>query len=164
MGEKMKSYRNFRISLAIVVGLLLSASTLRAENPFDYLFFPFQQVDADPAKRYSVTQDQGPWMVMATSFRGPGAEKQAHNLIMELREEFKLEAFMHRKSYDFSNKVEGRGIDKYGKPKQMVYNRNVQFDEIAVLVGNFESLQSDDAQKLLKKIKIYMKILMFMMK
>ena len=84
MGEKMKSYRNSGISLAIVVGLLLSVSTLRAENPFDYLFFPFQQVDADPAKRYSVTQDQGPWMVMATSFRGPGAEKQAHNLIIEL--------------------------------------------------------------------------------
>lgn len=153
MGEKMKSYREFGISLAMVTGLLLTTSTLCAENPFDYLFFPFQKVDADPEKRYAVTQDQGPWMVMATSFRGPGAEKQAHNLIIELRKEFKLEAFMHRRSYDFSNKVEGRGIDKYGKPKQMVYSRNVQFDEIAVLVGNFESLQSDDAQQLLKKIK-----------
>ena len=41
----------------------------------------------------------------------------------------------------------------YSKPKQMVYNRSVQFDEIAVLVGNFESLQSDDAQELLQNIK-----------
>jgi len=153
MGVKMKSFQRRGYSLALAAALVLTASTVRAENPFDYLFFPFQQVDADPAKRYSVTEDQGPWMVMATSFRGPGAEKQAHNLILELRKEFKLEAFMHRKSYDFSNKVEGRGIDKYGKPKQMVYNRNVQFDDIAVLVGNFESLQSDDAQDLLTKIK-----------
>ncbi|MBA62706.1 MAG: hypothetical protein CMJ76_10120 [Planctomycetaceae bacterium] len=148
----MKSFRRDGFLLA-VAAVILTVSTVRAENPFDYLFFPFQKVDADPAKRYAVTEHQGPWMVMATSFRGAGAEKQAHSLIIELRKEFKLEAFMHRKSYDFSNKVEGRGIDKYGKPKQMVYNRNVQFDEIAVLVGNFESLQSDDAQDLLRKIK-----------
>lgn len=149
----MKSTRITGFVLASLTLLTLSSSTVRAENPFDYLFFPFQKVDADPAKRYVITQEQGPWMVMATSFRGSGAEKQAHDLILELRKEYKLEAFMHRKSYDFSNKVEGRGIDRYGKPKQMVYNRNVQFDEIAVLVGNFESLQSDDAQELLTRIK-----------
>ena len=149
----MKSTRITGFVLASLTLLTLSNSTVHAENPFDYLFFPFQKVDADPAKRYVITQEQGPWMVMATSFRGSGAEKQAHDLILELRKEYKLEAFMHRKSYDFSNKVEGRGIDRYGKPKQMVYNRNVQFDEIAVLVGNFESLQSDDAQELLTRIK-----------
>ncbi|MBK94461.1 MAG: hypothetical protein CMJ79_01945 [Planctomycetaceae bacterium] len=149
----MKSTRITGFVLASLTLLTLGSSTVRAENPFDYLFFPFQKVDADPAKRYVITQEQGPWMVMATSFRGSGAEKQAHDLILELRKEYKLEAFMHRKSYDFSNKVEGRGIDRYGKPKQMVYNRNVQFDEIAVLVGNFESLQSDDAQELLTRIK-----------
>lgn len=149
----MKSTRITGFVLASLTLLTLSSSTVHAENPFDYLFFPFQKVDADPAKRYVITQEQGPWMVMATSFRGSGAEKQAHDLILELRKEYKLEAFMHRKSYDFSNKVEGRGIDRYGKPKQMVYNRNVQFDEIAVLVGNFESLQSDDAQELLTRIK-----------
>ena len=149
----MKNTRITGFVLASLTLLTLSSSTVHAENPFDYLFFPFQKVDADPAKRYVITQEQGPWMVMATSFRGSGAEKQAHDLILELRKEYKLEAFMHRKSYDFSNKVEGRGIDRYGKPKQMVYNRNVQFDEIAVLVGNFESLQSDDAQELLTRIK-----------
>ena len=153
MGVKMKSSRKSSFSIVVATAILLLVSTVRAENPFDYLFFPFEKVEADPGKRYLVTEDQGPWMVLATSFRGPGAEKQAHQLIIELRKEFKLKAFMHRKSYDFSNTVEGRGIVKYGKPKQMVYNLNVQLDEIAVLVGNFESLQSDDAQDLLAKIK-----------
>ena len=65
MGVKMKSFRTRRYPLAFAAVFILAASTVRAENPFDYLFFPFQQVDADPAKRYSVTEDQGPWMVMA---------------------------------------------------------------------------------------------------
>tara|TARA_Y100001934_G_scaffold61531_1_gene76264 strand:+ start:2573 stop:3682 length:1110 start_codon:yes stop_codon:yes gene_type:complete len=149
----MNHLRKIGLGIACLVCFASVEFQAMAENPFDYLFFPFERVEADPAKRYDVTDQQGPWMVLATSFRGAGAEKQAHDLILELRREFKLEAYMHRKSYDFSNKVEGRGIDKYGKPKQMVYNRSVQFDEIAVLVGNFESLQSDDTQELLQNIK-----------
>ncbi len=149
----MLSFRKSGFTLALATLSMLVVSPAQAENPFDSIFFPFRQIEADPAKRYLVTPQQGPWMVMATSFRGEGAEQQAHHLILELRKEFKLEAYMHRKSYDFSKKVEGRGIDKHGKPKQMVYNRNLQFDEFAVLVGNFESLQSDDAQELLAKIK-----------
>ncbi|MEC7565830.1 MAG: hypothetical protein VX738_09125 [Planctomycetota bacterium] len=144
------------ILLLFVVSLLvgsLGESVVRAESPFDYLIFPFKKVDADPQADYRVTEKQGPWMVLATSFHGYGAEQLAQSLVLELRRDFKLEAFSHRRSYDFTNRVQGRGVDKFGKPKTMVYSKGHKFDEIAVMIGNFESVQSEDAQELLEKVK-----------
>ena len=144
------------VLLAITISLLSSStfeSHLQAESPFDHIFFPFKKVDANPNADYRVTDKQGPWMVLATSFHGEGAEQQAHQLVLELRREHKLEAFTHRKTYDYTDRVEGRGVDKYGQPKAMVYNKGHRFNEIAVMVGNFESVKSDDAQVLLEKIK-----------
>ena len=144
------------VLLAITFSLLSSAtfeSHLQAESPFDHIFFPFTKVDANPSADYRVTDKQGPWMVLATSFHGEGAEQQARQLVLELRRAHKLEAFTHRKTYDYTDRVEGRGVDKYGQPKTMVYNKGHRFNEVAVMVGNFESVKSEDAQALLEKIK-----------
>ena len=114
------------VLLAITFSLLSRAtfeSHLQAESPFDHMFFPFTKVDANPSIDYRVTDKQGPWMVLATSFHGEGAEQQARQLVLELRRDHKLEAFTHRKIYDYTDRVEGRGVDKYGHPKTMVYNK-----------------------------------------
>ena len=144
------------VLLAMTISLLSSSTfhlQLQAESPFNQMFFPFKKVDANPSADYRVTDKQGPWMVLATSFHGEGAEQQARQLVLELRRTHKLEAFTHRKSYDYTDSVEGRGVDKYGQPKLMVYNKGHRFNEVAVMVGNFESVKSDDAQALLEKIK-----------
>jgi hypothetical protein len=49
--------------------------------------------------------------------------------------------------------VPGRGIDQWGAPKQMKYQRAIKRREIAVLVGNFSSVDDPDAQATLKKLK-----------
>ena len=77
------------VLLAITISLLSSStfeSHLQAESPFDHIFFPFKKVDANPNADYRVTDKQGPWMVLATSFHGEGAEEQAHQLVLELRQ------------------------------------------------------------------------------
>ena len=54
------------------------------------------RVEADPDRPYPVKEENGPWMIMACSFSGDGAEKQAKDLALELRKRYKLEAYTHK--------------------------------------------------------------------
>ena len=42
------------------------------------------------ADELALTQDSGPWLIVAASFSGNGAEKQAHDLADELRRQLPL--------------------------------------------------------------------------
>jgi len=114
---------------------------------------PFRRVESDPDKTYRLTEGQGPWMILATSFAGPGAEKQATDLVFELRKSHNLPAFIHEQVYDFTKPVAGLGLNRYGGPKKMRYANAVKYDEIAVLVGNFENVDDPTVEKVLNKIK-----------
>ena len=120
----------------------------------------FKKVEADPNKPYRLAADNGPWMIMAASFSGDNAERQAHELALELRREHKLPAFVHQMKFDFTGEVRGRGLDKWGKPRSMRYlkysgNRGdgPNIHEIAVLVGNYESVEHPKAQRDLNVVK-----------
>jgi hypothetical protein len=123
-----------------------------AAKPWE-LLIPFKRVEADQQKDYQLTENQGPWMILAATFAGPGAEKQARQLVHELRREFNIEAFIHEESYDFSKPVVGLGLNRYGGPKMMRYANAGTFDELAVLVGNFQSVNDPAMEKMLDKVK-----------
>jgi hypothetical protein len=112
-------------------------------------------VDADPDKMYPVTEENGPWVIMACSFSGDGSEKQAQELVYELRKRYKLPAYTYKGHFDLGQAA-GRGTDQYGAPKKFKYLKqdtsHLEVDEVAVLVGNFSSEDDSDAQKVLKKL------------
>jgi len=110
-------------------------------------------VEADADKTYGLTEEHGPWMILATSFAGPGAHKQARNLVLELRKQYKLPAFVHQQSYDFTERFAGLGLNRYGYPKTMRYFNKKKFDEIAVLVGHFDGVDDHRVEKALEKIR-----------
>jgi len=112
-----------------------------------------ERVEADPEKPYRLAQENGPWLVMACSFSGQRAEEQARELVLELRRRYKLPAYMHRVRFDLGDQTYGRGIDRYGAPVRMHYRRPSQFDEIAVMVGDFASIDDPRAQRTLQKLK-----------
>lgn len=115
---------------------------------------PFsKRVECDTSKTYDLTEEQGPWMILACSFSGPGAEQQASELVYELRKKFNLESYRHRRVFDYTEPVTGLGFDKYGNPRKMRYRQNARIEEIAVLVGNFESPNDAEIQAALHKIK-----------
>src|SRR3954462_6397544 len=87
---------------------------------------------------YSLTDKNGPWMVMATTFSGEGAEDQAYALVQELRTKYGLPAYTFKKEFDFSKPVEGRGVNKYGESLKMKHQK-AEINEIAVLVGDYAS-------------------------
>lgn len=136
-------------------GVLLTlafASVTTATPPWKKLV-PFRSVEADPNKQYWLTEDQGPWMIMATSFAGLGSEEQAHSLVLELRSRYKLDAYMHKRTFDYTEPVYGRGVNRYGGPKKMRYQSATKFDEIAVVVGNFTSFDAPGAREDLDVVK-----------
>ncbi len=147
----MSGKRTFRL---IVFGLLLAiccCAKVQAAPPWAGLI-SLKQVEADPDKTYTLTEENGPWMIMACSFSGDGAEKQAQELVAELRKRYKLPAYIHKVRFDLSS-AEGRGIDRYGAPVKMRYRKGSEIKEVAVLVGDYPAVDDAEAQKVLKKIK-----------
>jgi hypothetical protein len=114
---------------------------------------PFRRVDADPNKTYTLAIGNGPWMVLAASFAGENAKKEAGRLVLELRKRFHVPAYVHEKRYDFTESVQGLGLNKYGEPKKMKYRQSLAFDEVAVLVGDYPSINDSGLQKTLNSLK-----------
>ncbi|NLF08267.1 MAG: hypothetical protein GX594_09845 [Pirellulaceae bacterium] len=151
----MNGKRIFRLFAGIFTfGLVCSTA---AAAPFWNNLISANRVEADPEQIYSIGEENGPWMVMACSFSGEGAERQANELVQELRKRYKLPAYAYRAKFDLGE-AEGRGIDRYGNPIKWQYQKfanksKAQIDEVAVLVGNFASADDPAAQAALRKIK-----------
>jgi hypothetical protein len=130
------------------------AAPLAAAPPWATLV-PFKKVEADPRKSYELTESNGPWTIMCTSFAGPTAEQQANDLVLELRQKFRIEAYTFRQTFDFSepDPTDGIGLNSYGEKRKMRYLHPAKFDEIAVCAGNFVSVDSPEVEKTLDVIK-----------
>ena len=108
---------------------------------------------------------------MCASFVGEEAEIQALTLARELRTSLRgnagLDAFIYRHRFDFSDSLEGIGYDTtegtrladgsvIAKRKQMTANNADAFEEIAVVVGAFPTVEDARAQQTLQQIKYMM--------
>ena len=101
----------------------------------------------------ALTQDRGPWLIVAASFSGDGAEQQAGLLAAELHSQFRMAAYVHEMNFKFGDENPGQGLDNYGAPTHRRYRRGDHAREIAVLVGDFQSIEDPDAQQMLNRIK-----------
>lgn len=113
----------------------------------------FRRVEADPNEEYAVTEENGPWMILAVTFIGEHAQGKSRALVQELRSRYKLPAYTHRVHFDYTGEVQGRGLDQFGAPLKMRYNRNSEVDEIAVLVGDYPAVDDPEAQRTLEKLR-----------
>jgi hypothetical protein len=114
---------------------------------------PSKRVQADPDRKYTISEANGPWMIVAATFSGDEAEQQAMELVLELRRRYKLEAYQHAMSFEPDDKTVRRRVDREGKPVKMRYNREGAHREVAVLVGNYPSVEDTEAQQVLRRIK-----------
>ena len=137
--------------LALVTHLIGPAGSA---EPVWKLFAPVDRVESRVDGDYTLSEQSGPWMIMAATFSGEGAEDQARELVLELRQQNNLPAYHHSMTFDHSSDDRlGRGIDRYGAPIRMRYQSGDKCLEFAVLVGNFPSIDDPEAQKLLATIK-----------
>ena len=147
MGGKWMS----RLLAVAILSVILPPAIAAAAPPWEKLLAS-SRVEADPNKNYTVTEENGPWMIMVQSFSGDGAEDQARQLVYELRKRYKLPAYVHPMRFEFGE-TQGLGVDRYGGPVKMKYRRGPEAREIAVLVGNYPAVDDAEAQEALKRIK-----------
>ena len=153
----MNSARLFFCSL-IVVSLL--GAQADAQRGFK---LPFgnnkSQTTVDSVQ---LTQNAGPWLIMCASFSGSNGQQQAFRLAQELRESFRLKAYVYRHNRNVAQDVQGKGMgfevvevagESRVRPKQMKLAAGDSVEEIAVLVGDFASIEESNAQKTLAGIK-----------
>lgn len=144
--------------LAAIVPMLATNQTAFAQGNLAKLI-PFRRptVEADPKKQYWISDDNGPWMVMAYSFAGEGGEEDAHKLAIELRRDFGLEAYVHRQEFDPGAEmkdVKMLGVDMYGNPKRAKAYSGGKYDEFVVLVGNYPAVDDAKCQAAMRTVRM----------
>ena len=113
----------------------------------------FSTERVEPSAMFPLAEGDGPWLVLATTFRGETAREDARRLVQELRGRQKLTAYTHEKAFDYTGTQRGAGLNPDGTPKTMRYANARQVVEVAVLVGDFASCDDPRGQKTLQKIK-----------
>jgi hypothetical protein len=151
------------LRLWMAVGVLcLAYAAAEAAPPWGNMLAA-KSVDANPDQAYNVTEENGPWMIMTTSFSGEGAEKQAKELVLELRKRYKIPAYIYFGRFD-PGEAQWRGVDKYGNPKKAKYlkykdskdkdkARHPELVEVAVLAGDYQAAGEKSARETLQMLK-----------
>ena len=108
---------------------------------------------SETSSKLELKPENGPWLLFATSFDGEDAKNQAEQLAIELRRDFKLQAYWVAKKIDFTQPVIGAGIDENGRTRRMKVRGPRVIDGYAVFVGDFDSIDSPTITDTLAKIK-----------
>lgn len=147
-----------RFEWIVVLGSLIAglfAAQAWAGGPDWRNFIPFEpRVEYDAQKSYAIHQGNGPWMILAASFSGEQALPQAKTLLKELRTRYNVQAYIHRRDFDYNEKVLGKGFAKgTNEPLTMKYLNDGVSQQYVVLVGNFPTVDDPEVERTLKKLK-----------
>ncbi len=150
-----------RAVLLVVLGsgLLGLPGSLQAQGIWNPARLFAKKVPADPNGDYRLRAGHGPWMIMAATFSAaeesemPAAEAQARELVLELRREHNLPAYIYHITFDHSKDVALDATRPTRRLRRVRYQRGMRTREIAVLVGNYPTVDHPRAQQDLKYIK-----------
>lgn len=128
---------------------LLAASWAEGAGPSFLKLFGIQKVSADPSNDYELTEVEGPWMILAETFSGPEGQKRAHQLVIELRRDYNMPAYVYKEGFDFSRPVGSVGPEQ----KTLRYANATRYEAYAVLVGEFDSIDHPELKPTLQTLK-----------
>lgn len=140
-----------RLSLAVALAVVLVAPPAFGQGWLPTSWFTPAQ--GDPQAMHPLAEKDGPWLILATTFRGETARDDARRLVAELRARHRLKAFTHEQAFDFTGEQAGIGLNPDGTPKRMRYANAQRVIEVAVLVGDFASCEDPRGQKTLQLVK-----------
>jgi hypothetical protein len=113
-------------------------------------------VDADPNQEYRVTPEAGAWFICAACYSGPKCLEAAHELVLEIRNRYKMPAYVFDRSEDEKKKQQeylDRWHDQFpgskGQPRGVRVTRVKE--ECVVLVGGYKDIK--EAHRALEKFK-----------
>ncbi|QDS94850.1 hypothetical protein FF011L_36320 [Roseimaritima multifibrata] len=132
----------------VVLGCFVTARA-QADPPSLFNMFGKKTVAAEPSKTYTLTEEEGPWLILAGNFAGPEGKLQADKLVQELRSDYDLAAFIYSETFDFS----GRVADLQTGTKNVRYANPQAYESFSVLVGEFDTVNHPDIERTLATIK-----------
>ena len=143
--------------VAVVLIALLCVSTADAQ-----LKLPFR-ADRN-VEQLMLNERSGPWLVMCASFSGDASIRRAENVAEELRSRHGLKAYVFRHEFDHTQKLQSNAIptwtidensstDHHIVQAKMEPATTASYEEVAVMVGDFPTIDDAQAQKTLAKIK-----------
>ncbi|WP_237607201.1 hypothetical protein [Roseimaritima sediminicola] len=136
-------------ALATVVITAAGPSTATADPPSLLRVFGKKSVEADPGRSYTLTEEDGPWLILAATFAGESGLEKAEKLVLEMRSDYDLPAFIYRESFDFS----GRVPDLHTTGARVRYANPQSYETFSVLVGEFDSVDHPAIDRTLETIK-----------
>jgi hypothetical protein len=152
--QKLRSpYMTFAVVLLICVPFLGPLVLPAAAEPLWKQLSLRKRIEADPTGDYTLTDQHGPWLILAASFSGAQGEQQARELVLELRRKYGIVAYYYGRTFQLSDSNPGRGLDAYGGRIKRRIQRGDQVVEHAVLAGEFPSIDDPAGQKMLQRIK-----------
>jgi len=108
-----------------------------AFEPTAFAQIPFMARSNSKTAKLNLTQEAGPWLIMCASFDGEDGRQQAINLANELRTKHRFNAYVYRQHFQ----------------RKMQLVKENEKTEYAVLVGDYKSVESSQAQRDLALIK-----------
>lgn len=140
--------RKTLLSLFLIVS---SVSFAQADPPgfLKSMFGRGSSAEADSSKTYQLSEEDGPWLILASTFVGEGSQKRANRLALEIREELGLPAFTYREKFDFTGT-----IDRDPRTSKAIrYANSYQYEAYAVLVGEYDSTEHPSIERDLKRVR-----------
>ena len=131
---------------AVVAGV--SAAPADAAPPSLLRLFgkakPIEQADS-----FVLDEEDGPWLLLATTFVGEDAKDRAQRAALEIRSELRLPAFIYKEDFDFTGSA---GQDN-ATGRRARYANPHQYQAFAVLVGEYDSVNHENIDKDLVRLK-----------
>lgn len=145
----MIAVMNQKLLLSLVF-VATAVGAARAEKPsLLKIFARSPAAQADTSTSYELSEEDGPWLILASTFVGEGSKKRAERLAAEIRKELGLPAFIYREKFDFTGTIDRDPRTS----KRMRYANRYQYEAYAVLVGEYDNVEHPSIERDLQNIR-----------
>ncbi len=103
----------------------------------------------DQADSFILTEEDGPWLLLATTFVGDNAKERAQRTAVEIRTELRLPAFIYKEDFNFT----GVAGQDHATGTRARYANPHRYEAYAVLVGEYDSVNNESIDQDLERLK-----------
>ena len=137
------------VFFALGVSFMAVNTTDGAPPRFMKMFGRSSKAEATEGKLYELSEEDGPWLILASTLVGEGAKERANQLAFELRRDLGLNAFIYKEKFDFTKTLRHDPVTS----RRVRYANQYQYDAYAVLVGEYDRVDHPHVERDLKRIK-----------
>lgn len=133
------------------IGLFVISGTTAVADPPSLLRMFGRSESAKPiaSETFALSEEDGPWLILAATFVGENSKQRADKLVREIRSKHRLPAYTYREKFDFTGKLNSNNR----RSKPMRYANQYQYEAYAVLVGEYDTVQHRNLEKDLATIR-----------